>query len=98
MEATLTVNKIEISLGHETLKLITDIIENHPDGQEVVHELAQHPSSDIRTTVAMNENIYEKTAKLLIKDPSIDVLREIVKGGVKVRRVAVENCDTWFIK
>jgi hypothetical protein len=21
-----------------------------------------------------------------------------VKGGVKVRRVAVENCDTWFIK
>ena len=22
----------------------------------------------------------------------------LVKGGVKVRRVAVENCDTWFIK
>ena len=24
--------------------------------------------------------------------------KNAVKGGVKVRRVAVENCDTWFIK
>ena len=91
MEATLTVNKIEISLGHEALKLITDIIEGHPDGQEVVHELGQHPSSDIRTTVAMNENIYEKTAKLLIKDPSIDVLREIAVNRVALRIITEKD-------
>ena len=71
MKAKLTVNKIEISLGHEALKLITDTIEDHKDGQEVFHELAQHPSSDIRSTVAMNENIHDKTAKLLVKESSI---------------------------
>ena len=90
MEAKLTVNGMEISLGHEALKLITDIIENHPDGQEVIHELAQHPSSDIRTTVAMNENIQEKTAKLLIKDSSISVLREIAVNRVALR-IITEN-------
>ena len=41
MEAKLTLNKIEISLGYEDIKLITDIIEDHQDGQEVFHELAQ---------------------------------------------------------
>ena len=76
MKATLTVNGVVIFLGHEALKLITDIIESHPDGQEVFHELAQHPSSDIRSTVAMNENIYEKTAKLLIKDSSISEIAD----------------------
>ena len=91
MEATLTVNKIEISLGHEALKLITDIIEGHPDGQEVVHELGQHPSSDIRTTVAMNENIYEKTATLLIQDSSIDVLREIAVNRVALRIITEKD-------
>ena len=91
MKATLTVNKIEISLGHEALKLITDIIENHPDGQEVVHELAQHPSSDIRTTVAMNENIHEKTAKLLIKDSSISVLREIAVNRVALKIITEKD-------
>jgi hypothetical protein len=91
MEATLTVNKIEISLGHEALKLITDIIECHPDGQEVFHELAQHPSSDIRRTVAMNENIQEKTAKLLIKDSSINVLREIAVNRVALRIITEKD-------
>ena len=91
MEATLTVNGIEISLGHEALKLITDIIENHPDGQEAFHELAQHPSSDIRTTVAMNENIQEKTAKLLIKDSSINVLREIAVNRVALRIITEKD-------
>jgi hypothetical protein len=76
MKATLTVNNVEITLGHEALKLVTDIIEGHPDGQEVFHELGQHPSSDIRSTVAMNENIQEKTAKLLIKDSSISKITD----------------------
>ena len=91
MKAKLTVNKIEISLGHEALKFFTDIIEGHPDGQEVFHELAKHPSSDIRTTVAMNENIQEKTAKLLIKDPSIDVLKEIAVNRVALRIITEKD-------
>ena len=91
MEATLTVNEIEISLGHEASKLIVDIIEDNKDSQEVFHELAQHPSSDIRSTVAMNENIPEKTAKLLVKDSSMDVLREIAINRVALNIITEKD-------
>ena len=91
MKATLTVNGVEIYLGHDALKLVTDIIEGHPDGQEVFHELAQHPSSDVRATVAINENIQEKTAKLLIKDSSIDVLREIAVNVIALSMITEKD-------
>ena len=39
-----------------------------------------------------------KQAEQALKNNQIFLKRIIVKGGVKVRRVAVENCDTWFIK
>ena len=91
MEAKLTVNGVEIFLGHEAIKFIADIIEDHQDGQEVFHELAQHPSSDIRCTVAMSENIYEKTAKLLVKDSSINVLREIAVNIIALNRITEKD-------
>ena len=91
MEAKITVNGVEISLGHDALKFIAGLIENHKDGQEVFHELAQHQSSDVRNSVAINETIQEKTAKLLITDASIDVLREIAVNSVALRIITEKN-------
>ena len=91
MEAKLIVNEFEISLGHEALKFITSVIEDHKDAQKISHELAQHPSSDVRATVAINENIFQKTAKLLIKDSSIDVLREIAVNTVALSMITEKD-------
>ena len=96
MEAKLTVNGVEISLGHDALRFIADIIEDHKDGQEVFHELAQHPSSDIRSMVAMNENIHDKTAKLLVKDSSMDVLREIAINRVAINIITEKDIRSFI--
>ena len=96
MEAKLTVNGVEISLGHDALRFIADIIEDHKDGQAICHELSKHPSSDVRSTVAINENIYEKTAKLLIKDYSISVLREIAVNAVALRIITEKDIRSFI--
>ena len=80
MEAKLVVNGVEMKLGHGPLAAISDIIVDYPDSQDINHELAQHPSSNVRQVVANGEELADKTIKLLLKDNCLDVLRVIVSN------------------
>ncbi len=78
MEAKLVVNGVEMKLGHGPLKFIAGTIQGYVDGEAINHELAKHPSSNVRKVVAEDYDLEDKTIKLLLKDNCLDVLKTII--------------------
>lgn len=78
MDAKLTVNGVTVSLGFEELEDIIYYVKDCETNKLLFHELAKHPFYEIRKEVASKENLDESTVIQLLKDPSPDVLRELV--------------------
>lgn len=81
MEAKLIVNEVEAELGCDELSNICGSLSDSKKNEQIFHELAKSPSEAVRESVAWKKRLSKKTARLLLNDPSIEVLREMVGHG-----------------
>lgn len=81
MDGKLIVNEVEVELGHDELSNICCSLSESRKNEEIFHELAKSPSEGVRESVAWKKHLTKKTARLLLNDASIEVLREIVGHG-----------------
>lgn len=90
MDAKLVVNGVEVKLGHDELSSICGSLSDSKKNQDIFHELAKSQSEAVRENVAWKKRLSKETALLLIKDTSIEVLREIV-GHVTAKEIITED-------
>lgn len=75
MEASLIINNIKLDLGHRELHEISYALGDCDRTKDIYHELAQSPSTEIRSNIASQDNLHRKTVKLLLSDSQIEVMR-----------------------
>ncbi len=78
MDAKLIVNGVEVNLGHDELSGICGSLSDSEKNEGIFHELGKSSSEAVRENVAWKKSLSKETAKLLLNDTSIEVLREIV--------------------
>jgi len=78
MDARLTINGVEIKLGHKGLLDISYSIDDCKRNAGVFHELAKSHSSEIRSNVSGNKHLKDKTFDMLLQDSSLEVMRAII--------------------
>ncbi|MBW2569233.1 MAG: hypothetical protein JRE47_07635 [Deltaproteobacteria bacterium] len=93
MDAKVIVNGIEVSLNHQEIDELPDLLTCSEKNQAVFHELAKSPSSLVRESMAYNKVLPEETVALLLKDKSIDVLRRIVENSRAVELITEDDMD-----
>lgn len=96
MEAKLVVNGVAVELGHNALADLTLLLSGSKKNQSVYRELAKSPSSEVRQNVVEGNSLDNDTARLLIQDSCIDVLREIVENN-SAQRIITEDDLNKFI-
>jgi hypothetical protein len=91
MDGKLIVNEVEVDLGHDELSSICGSLSDSQKNEGIFHELAKSPSEGVRESVAWKKRLPRKTARLLLNDTSIEVLREIVGHGTAKGLITEED-------
>ena len=73
--------KYKLGVNYDTLENIVSSLPDNDASSEILHALASHPSSKVRSSVAYKDCINEQTINLLAKDSSIEVLRNLVRNS-----------------
>jgi hypothetical protein len=77
----ITINDIEINVGHEELSDIISTLKDHEDNKELFDKMSHHESYRVRRYVANKQNISSDVALALSKDKNIEVVRYIVSNS-----------------
>ncbi len=81
MKAELVINNVRLELGHKELNEISYVLNDCKRNRDIFHELAKSQSTETRARIASQTHLYEKTAKLLLADNQIDVIRSMMNRG-----------------
>jgi hypothetical protein len=96
MHAIISVNGVEAKLGHVELEAMCWSLEDRDKNAGVLNELAKSGCVEIRKTVASYEELYGDTIEMLIKDNSIEVLREIVSNNQATEYLEKDDLIRFF--
>jgi hypothetical protein len=72
--------QIEAPLSYESASSAVSSAADSKDNSLLFEALAEHPASQVREQVAYKDLISEKTISLLVKDSSVNVLRNLVRN------------------
>lgn len=78
MNAKLTINDHEITLGHKGLEEIVYWLEDAPENSDIFHELAKLESSSLLVNLVDKEHLAKLTVRMLIEDSSLEVMRAVI--------------------
>jgi len=68
-----------VSLSYEALSSLASCSPDSDASTDLFATLSQHPSSSVRERIAYKENLNEDTVLALAVDPSVDVLRNLIR-------------------
>lgn len=94
MNAKLTINDYEITLGHKGLEEIAYWLEDAPENSDLFHELAKSEASAILVNLADKEHLSKLTFRMLIENNSMEVMRAVINSRnarVYMTRRDIEN-------
>ena len=78
MDAKLTINDIEIALGHKVLEEIVYCLEDDSENSDLFHALAKSESSAILVSLADKAHLSKLTFRMLIEKEAVEVMRAVV--------------------
>ena len=96
MNAKLTINDVEIVLGHKTLAEITYCLEDKPEHSDFFHELTKSKCSEILTSLVDKEHISKMTLRMLIENGSLEVMRAVVDSGNALSHMTRRDLETYL--
>lgn len=83
-------NKHEMALSHNALGYALNSVENTEENAKFFEFLATHPAEHVRQALAQNDFLTEKTIRILSRDKSVSVLRNLV-WRIAYRKYATEE-------
>jgi predicted transcriptional regulator len=91
MEVKIIINNIEVKIkGYDSIANLTRQLPDKKGWEEIYHEFAKSPSSDVRENITSKNNIGEETVKLLLDDISPIVLKRLTRND-KYRNIAEKD-------
>jgi hypothetical protein len=97
MQAKININGIEAIIGYTGLESVCQSLDDCEKNSDILHELANSNYYEIRRMVAYYDYLKPETLKILLKDTSIDVLREIVTNEKAIKYIQKDDIER-FIK
>jgi len=96
MKAELIINNIRLELGHRELDEISYALDDCEKMKDIYHELAQSPSTEIRSNIVSQNNLHAKTVKLLLSDSQIDVMRSMINQDNFISQMRKEDIERFI--
>jgi len=81
MKVTVQIDDIKFDIGYEMISRILDYIKDIKDNSIIFEKLSNHPSIEVRTSIAYKENLSAGTINKLAQDNEIEVVRQIVSNN-----------------
>lgn len=96
MKAKLTINDVEIMLGHKTLGEITYCLDDKPEHSDLFRELAKSECNDVLTSLVGKEHLSRPTLRVLIENNSLEVMRDVVDSRRARRFMTRRDLETYI--
>ena len=96
MKAELIINHVRLELGHKELNEISYALDDCERTKDIYHELAQSPSAETRSNIALQKNLHAKTTMLLLSDPQIEVMRSMVDRDQFISLMRKEDIERFI--
>jgi len=96
MKAELIINNIKLDLGHRELNEISYALVDCDKTKDIYHELAQSPSTETRSNIALQENLHRKTVRLLLSDTQIEVMRTMSREDNFISNMTKEDVERFI--
>ena len=96
MKAKLIINNITLELGHRELNEISYALNDCEKIKDIYHELAQSPSTETRSNIALQDNLHRKTVKLLLYDAQVEVMRTMSRENNFISNMNKEDIERFI--
>lgn len=90
-------NSLELPLSFEVLPSLVSRIPDNPENAVYFEAFAHHNSSDVRESIANKDYLNEQTIRLLCRDRSVEVIRNLVRS-LAYRKYATEDDILWAVE
>lgn len=98
MNAKLTINDVEVVLGHKGLADITWWLEDKPANRDLFHELAKSECSEVLVNLVDKENLLKLTTRMLIEDSSLEVMRAVLDSSRAREHMTRRDLESYIAK